>query len=104
MLEFDSNIQGLGFKKSQDEHLVYDKQVRDHFIYITLYVNAMLLVGNNMDLIKEVKQQLYSKFDMKDIGPKHFILGMEIKRDRENKRLWLSQQKYIERVQKRFNM
>ena len=52
-----------------------------------MYVNDMLLVGNNMDLIKEMKQQLSSKFDMKDLGPTHFILAMEIKRDRENKRL-----------------
>ena len=36
----------------------------------------MLLVGNDMDLIKEVKQQLSSKFDMKDIGPTHIILGI----------------------------
>lgn len=41
---------------------------------------------------------------MKDLGPKHFILGMEIKRDKANKRLWLSQHKYIEGIGKRFNM
>ena len=40
-----------------------------------------------MDLIKEVKQQLSSKFDMKDLGPTHFILGMEIRRDRASKKL-----------------
>ena len=64
----------------------------------------MLLVGNNMNLIKEVKQRQSSILDMKDIGPTHFILGMEIKRDRESKRLWLSQQKYIEEILKRFNI
>ena len=52
-----------------------------------------------MNLIKEVKQQLSSKFNMKDIGPTHFILGMGIKRDRANKRLRLSQHKYIEEIQ-----
>jgi hypothetical protein len=30
-----------------------------------------------------VKTQLSSKFDMKDLGDENFILGMEIKRDRE---------------------
>ena len=57
-----------------------------------------------MDLIKEVKQQLSFEFRMKDLGPTHFILGMEIKRDRSSKKLWLSQQKYIEGILKRFNM
>ena len=41
---------------------------------------------------------------MKDLKPTHFILGMEIKRDRANNKIWLSQQKYIEEIPKRFNM
>jgi hypothetical protein len=48
-----------------------------------LYVDDMLLVGNNMDVIKGVKSQLSSKFDMKDLGDANFIMGMEIKRDHE---------------------
>ena len=67
--------------RSQDNHYVYSKKVDDHSIYVVLYFNDMLLVGNNMDLIKEVKSQLSSKFDMKYIGVAYFILGMEIKRD-----------------------
>ena len=46
----------------------------------------MFLVGNNMNLIKEVKKQLSSKSNMKDFGLTHFILGMDIKRDRANKK------------------
>jgi hypothetical protein len=37
-----------------------------------------------------VKIHLSSKFDMKDLGAANFILGMEIKRDRENRKLWLN--------------
>ena len=77
--------------RSQVDYCVYRKQVGNHFIYVVLYVNDMLLIGNDMDLIKEVKQQLSSKFDMKDLEPTHFILGMEIKRDRTSNKLWLSQ-------------
>jgi hypothetical protein len=50
----------------------------------------MLLVGNNMDVIKEVKSQLSSKFDMKDLGAANFIMGMEIKIDHANMKLWLN--------------
>jgi hypothetical protein len=46
-----------------------------------LYVDDMLLIGNNMDIIKEVNKKLSSKFEMKDLGAVNFILGMEIKRD-----------------------
>ena len=57
------------------------KQVGDHFINIVLYVDDMLLIGNNKDVIKEVKSQLSSKFDKKDLGDANFIMGMEIRRD-----------------------
>jgi hypothetical protein len=50
----------------------------------------MLLIGNDMDTIKGVKKQLSSKFDMKDLGAVNFILGMEIKRDRASRKLWLN--------------
>ena len=57
-----------------------------------------------MDLIKEVNLYFSSKFDMKDLGATHFILGMEIKRDRAGRRVWLNQSKYVETILKRINI
>ena len=84
--------------RSRDDNCVYSKKVGNHFIYVVLYVDGMLLVGNNMDVIKEVKSHLSSKFDMKNLGATNFILGMKIKRDRANKKLWLNQRKYVEMI------
>ena len=83
---------------------MYYKQVGEHFIYVVLYVNDMLLVGNNMKVIKEVKMQISSKFNMKDLGAADLILGMEIKINRADKKLWLNQRKYIETILHRFNI
>jgi hypothetical protein len=96
--KFDTYILGLGFVRSKDDHCVYSKQVGNHFIYVVLYVDDMLLVGNNMDVMKEVKSQLSSKFDMKDLSVANFILEMEIKRDRAKRKLWLNQRKYVEMI------
>src|SRR3954452_6767887 len=41
---------------------------------------------------------------MKDLGTAKRILGMEIKRDRKSSLLFLSQEKYIEKVLHRFNI
>ena len=65
---------------------------------MVLYVDGMLLIGNNKDVIKEVKSQLYSKFDMKDLSAENFILGMEIRRDRAKKMISLNQRKYVETI------
>ena len=102
--KFDTYIQGLGFVRSNVDHYVYYKQVGEHFIYVVLYVNAMLLVGNNMEVIKEVKMELSSKFNMKDLGASNLILGMEIKRNPVDRNLWLNQRKYIETILHMFNM
>lgn len=40
---------------------------------------------------------------MKDLGPAKQILGMKVS-DRESRNLWLSQEKYIEKILDKFNM
>ena len=41
---------------------------------------------------------------MKDFGPAKKILGIRIERDRASKKLYMSQEQYIEKVFERFNM
>jgi hypothetical protein len=41
---------------------------------------------------------------MKNLGVANFFLGIEIKRDHANKKLWLNQRKYVETILQRFNM
>lgn len=88
--KFNTYILGLAFVRSQVDHYVYYKQVGEGFIYVVFYVDDMLLVRNNMRLIKEVKTQLSFKFDMKDLSAANFILGMDIQRDHAGKKLWVS--------------
>jgi hypothetical protein len=85
--KFDIYILGLGFTRIKVVHYVYFKLIGDHIIYLVLCVDDMLLIENNKEIIQDVKTQLSSKFDMKDLGVANFILGMEIKRDRENRKL-----------------
>jgi hypothetical protein len=87
---FDTYILGMGFVRSKGDHYVYSRKVGNHFIYVVLYVNDMLLVGNNMNVIKEVKSQLSCKFDMKDLSATIFILGMEIKTNHTNMKVWFN--------------
>ena len=41
---------------------------------------------------------------MKDLGVANYILGMEIKRDRAKRKIWLNQRKHVETILHRFNM
>jgi hypothetical protein len=83
---------------------VYFKLVDDRLIYLVLYVYDMLLIRNNKEIIQDVKTQLSPKFDMKYIGATNFILVVEIKRNQENRKIWLNYRKYVESILQRFNM
>ena len=103
--KFDSFMVNQGYKRTNADHCVYVKQFEDgNFIILLLYVDDMLIVGQDLNMINRLKVELSKTFDMKDLGPSKHILGMQITRDRESKKLWLSQETYIERILERFNM
>jgi hypothetical protein len=83
---------------------VYFKLIGDHLIYLVLYVVEMLMIGNNKQIIQDVKTQFSSKFDTKDLVVENFILGMEIKRDQKNRKLYLNRRKYVKTILQRFTM
>lgn len=94
-----------GFKRLESNHCVYIKMYdQEKFIILLIYVDDMLVVGKDKDMIDRWKKDLGSQFAMKDLGPTQQILGMRIMHDRKKKKLWLSQEKYIEKVLDRFNM
>lgn len=68
------------------------------------WVDDLLIFSNNQKLKTQVKLQLTRSFKMTDLGVAKSFLGLELTRDRQSKKIWLSQQNYIEQVLKRFNM
>jgi ATP-binding cassette subfamily B (MDR/TAP) protein 1 len=64
----------------------------------------MLVVGANLEEINNLKKQLSSEFEMKDLGATKQILEMRISRDEQGGTLQLSQAEYICKVLQRFNM
>jgi len=99
---FDSFMIRQGYCRSQYDDCIYFQN--GSFIYLLLYVDDMLIASRDKSLIQKLKTQLSNEFDMKELGAAKKILGMEIRRDRQAGKLFLSQQNYIERVFDRFNM
>jgi hypothetical protein len=52
---FDSYILGLSFTRSKADHCVYFKLVGDRLIYLVLYVDDILLIGNEKEIVQDVK-------------------------------------------------
>jgi len=102
--KFDTYVLSLGFEHSKSDHYVYYKYDGDHFLFVALYVDDILFIGKGKGMNSELNSQLLAKFEMKDLDVDKHILGMEIRRDRMNKKLWLGQSKYVNSVLQRFNM
>ena len=102
---FDSYMIQIGYRRCEYDCCVYVKSLDDgSFIFLLLYVDDMLIAAKNMHDVIALKALLSQEFDMKDLGAAKKILGMEIHRDRGSRKLWLSQQTYVEKVLDRFGM
>ena len=55
-------------------------------------------------MLESVKTSLKNSFSMKDLGEPAYILGIKIYRDGSKRLIGLSQDTYIDKVVKRFNM
>ena len=64
----------------------------------------MFIAAKSVVEINKLKVFLSREFDMNDLDIAKKILGMEIRRDRDAKRLWLSQAGYEKKVLERFSM
>ena len=101
---FHKVISEYGFVANDYDHCVYSFRDGSRFMILSLYVDDILLMGNDTSMILSLKEWLKTQFEMKDMGEASYILGMKIERDRKARRLSISQESYIESVLKRFDV
>ena len=94
-----------GYNITTSDHCVFTKKLSDNdFIIILLYIDDMLIIGYDFSKIDRLKRELNKSFSMKDFGSAKQLLGMKISLNKKNKKLWISQESYNEKVLERFNM
>nr|GEU51409.1 retrotransposon protein, putative, Ty1-copia subclass [Tanacetum cinerariifolium] len=71
----------FGFSRSEDESYIYVKVSGSVVVFLILYVDDILLIGNNIPTLQSVKDQLGKYFAMKDLVDSAYILGIKIYRD-----------------------
>ena len=99
--KLDSFMVGHGYTRTDANPCVYVKKFPNgKFIILLLYVDDMLIVGQDANMVDSLKE-LFKLFDMKELGPARQIISIQIIRDRKAKKLWLSQEKYVEWILER---
>ncbi|GJT01479.1 retrotransposon protein, putative, ty1-copia subclass [Tanacetum coccineum] len=83
---FDDEIKKFGFTQSRDEPYVYMKASGSNVTFLILYVDDILIMGNHIPMLQDVKSYIGRCFAMKDLGEAAYIIGIKIYRDRSR---WL---------------
>ena len=81
--KFDHTMLSNGFKINECDKCVYVKSTNESHVIVCLYVDDMLIMGTNKNIINSTKKMLRSKFDMKDLGLADVILGIRVKKNHE---------------------
>ena len=89
-IRFDQVIKSYSFEKSLDEPCVYIRIQGIVVVFLVLYVDDILLIGNNVKVLSYLKGYLKKQFDMKDLGEANYIIGIKLLRDWKNRVLALS--------------
>ncbi len=95
---------GLGFESSQNDPCLYVRHSTAGVLLIGLYVDDLLIAGSSRSEIALIKKKLSQRFEMKDMGTAKVILGIEVSRDRQKKKLFINQAEYTRSVLERFGM
>nr|GFA81559.1 retrotransposon protein, putative, Ty1-copia subclass [Tanacetum cinerariifolium] len=101
---FDEEIKKFGFHQNLDEPCVYQKVSRSNIIFLILYVDDIILMGNHIPSLQEVKTYLGKCFSMKDLGEATCILGIKIYKDRSRRLIGFSQNANLDKILKRYRM
>nr|GEV47973.1 retrotransposon protein, putative, Ty1-copia subclass [Tanacetum cinerariifolium] len=101
---FDDEIKKFSFTQNPDEPCVYLKSSGSYIAILILYVDDILLIGNNIPMLQDVKSYLGRSFAMKDLKEAAYFLGIKIYCDRLKRLIGLCQKAYIEKILKRFYM
>ncbi|RVX06246.1 Copia protein [Vitis vinifera] len=80
--------------KNQADHTLFVKKSHTGKMAILIvYVDDIILSGNDMEELQNLKKYLSEEFEVKDLGNLKYFLGMEVARSRKG--IVVSQRKYI---------
>ncbi|KAJ4737614.1 Transposon Ty1-H Gag-Pol polyprotein [Rhynchospora pubera] len=84
---------GMGYRQINADHTVFIRHHKGHCTMLAVYVDDIIITGDDEKEIAQLKVQLGKVFEVKDLGLLRYFLGIEVARGAEG--IVLSQRKYV---------
>jgi reverse transcriptase-like protein len=90
---FTSAMRRFGYRQSHSDHTLFLRKRGGKITCLIIYVDDMIITGDDKVEIENLKRKLFQEFEMKDLGRLKYFLGIEVLRS--NKGIFISQRKYV---------
>ena len=91
--KFRKSVLKLSYKQGNADHTLFYKKRGSLLTILIVYVDDIVITGDDSAGIEDLKQQLKREFEVKDLGQLRYFLGIEV--SRSSKGIYLSQRKYV---------
>ncbi|GKC15714.1 putative RNA-directed DNA polymerase [Tanacetum coccineum] len=90
--KFTIFLSGLSFRQFKADHSLFIYETASITVVVLIYVDDVIITRNCLNKIQEIKKQLDKEFNVKDLGPLKYFLGIEVAKTSDG--LVLSHRKY----------
>ncbi|GKV11936.1 hypothetical protein SLEP1_g23148 [Rubroshorea leprosula] len=95
-------LQFCGYLASDSDHSLFVKKQSSLHVIVLLYVDDIIITGNDEKEIARLQEELSIRFDMKNLGELNHFLGLEVE-NLEN-RIFVTQRNYAEKLVAKFDL
>ena len=81
------------YKQSNSDHTLFIKKKGGKITCLIIYVDDMIITGDDEAEIAELRKNLFHEFEMKDLGLLKYFLGIEVLRSKKG--IFINQKKYV---------
>uniref|UniRef100_A0A2N9F5L7 Reverse transcriptase Ty1/copia-type domain-containing protein n=1 Tax=Fagus sylvatica TaxID=28930 RepID=A0A2N9F5L7_FAGSY len=99
---FTSHLLTLGFTASVADASLFVLKQDSVIVYLLLYVDDIIITGSDSTVVSNIISQLSTTFEVKDLGPLRYFLGLQI--DYKKAGFFVHQSKYITDLLTKFKM
>src|SRR6202034_467602 len=79
----------IGFKRAETDHGVFFMHVTNGLVVLAIHVDDCTITGTSQKLLDISKRRINPRYTSTDLGPIGWLLGIEVKRDRQKRSISL---------------